>query len=238
MNANKIVIIPTYNEAGTIRDLIKEIFRFCPDTDILVVDDNSPDGTGEIVEKSAQADKRIRCLHRQKKEGIGRAYAAAFKEIIKEDYAYIAQMDADFSHKPEYVPHMFELAAEYDVVIGSRYVNGGQIENWGVLRRLVSRCGSFYAKVILGLPVNDLTGGFKCFRKSVLEKMDVDKILTRGYAFQIETTFRAYRQGARIKEFPIVFSERRAGKTKMSGSIVLEAVLTVPKLRMRIKRRK
>jgi len=231
----KLIIIPTYNEAGTITDLIKEIFKTYFEVDILVVDDSSPDGTGDIIEALSMSDCRVKCLHRREKQGIGPAYIDGFKWAIEKNYEYIMQMDADFSHDPGYVPRLFELAKDYDVVIGSRYVRGGGVKDWGIIRKIVSRCGSLYARVILGIPVNDLTGGFKCFKRDVLKNIGLDKIITRGYAFQIETTYRAYKKGARIREFPIIFTDRRVGGTKMTGEIFFEAVSAVLKLKVKSK---
>jgi dolichol-phosphate mannosyltransferase len=231
---DKVVIIPTYNEAEVISDLIKEVFRVSSDLDVLVVDDNSPDGTGDIVDGLAGDDERVNCLHRAKKEGIGPAYIEGFKWAIDRGYGLIVQMDADFSHDPAYIPRFFELMDKYDVVIGSRYVKGGKVDDWGIIRRLVSRCGSLYAKIILALPINDLTGGFKCFKRKMLEDIGLDDIYTQGYAFQIETTYRAFRKGARIKEFPITFSDRRIGKTKMTRDIILEAIFAVLRMRLRV----
>lgn len=231
MHTNKLVVIPTFNEAENIVKLVEQISANCPQIDILIVDDNSPDGTGKIADKLAGSNTRIKCLHRLKKQGIGRAYIEAFKWALTRNYDYIAQMDADFSHDPEYLPQIFRLMNEYDLVIGSRYVKGGKTENWGRVRQFVSRFGCLYAQLILDLSINDLTGGFKCFRKSILEKIGIDTISTRGYAFQIETTFRAYKNSARIKEFPITFSDRRVGRTKMTWNIFFEAVFAVLKLK-------
>ena len=227
----KLVIVPTYNEAEVIESFIGEVLRAYPDTDVLIVDDNSPDGTGGIVDRLSREEPRIHCLHRSQKQGIGPAYIDGFKWAIQKGYEYIIQMDADFSHDPKYLPSLFKLAKKYDLVIGSRYVKGGGIENWGVIRKIISRCGSLYAHIILALPVNDLTGGFKCWKKDTLKKIDLDNIATRGYGFQIETTFRAYKKGASIKEFPIVFTDRRVGETKMSRDIFIEAMISVLKLR-------
>lgn len=226
----KLVIIPTYNEKDTIHHLIANIFDMCPGVNILVVDDNSPDGTGSIVDALSGEDRRIHCLHREKKEGIGPAYVAGFKWAIDAGYEYIAQMDADFSHRPEYLPGLFELAEEYDLVIGSRYVPGGGVEDWGFLRKMVSRGGSLYSRIVLRIPVNDLTGGFKCFKRGMLEKINLDGIRSKGYVFQIETTYRAFLAGAKIKEMPIVFPDRRVGKTKMTSEIFLEAMFAVIEL--------
>ena len=231
MARDRIIVIPTYNESDTIENLISEILKIQPDADILIVDDNSPDGTGRLIDKLSGKDQRIKCLHRPLKEGIGPAYIEGFKKATQEGYRYILQMDADFSHNPKYIPGLFNLAKDYDVVIGSRYINGGGVENWGIIRRMISRFGSMYAKLVLGLPVNDLTGGFKCFNRQVLEQIGLGDITSRGYAFQIEMTFRAYKKGFKIKESPIIFSDRRAGQTKMSRAIFLEAVINVWKFR-------
>jgi len=228
---NKLVVIPTYDEAEIIAGIIKAIFSAYPGTDILVVDDNSPDGTGNIVEGISRRDTRVNCLHRSRKQGIGPAYIDGFRWAVSRGYDHIVQMDADLSHSPGYLPEMFELIRANDLVIGSRYVKGGGTENWGLIRRIISRCGSLYARVILAIPVNDLTGGFKCWKREMLEKIDLGEIATRGYGFQIETTYRAYKKGARIKEFPIVFTDRRVGRTKMTRDIFFEAMVSVLKLR-------
>ncbi|NQT33165.1 MAG: polyprenol monophosphomannose synthase [Candidatus Omnitrophica bacterium] len=230
--SKKLVIIPTYNESEVITDLVGKVLEVSPDADILVVDDNSPDGTGDIIDGLSNSDGRINCLHRSKKEGIGPAYIDGFKWAIERGYDHILQMDADFSHGPEYVPHLFKLAQEYDLVIGSRYVPGGGTENWGVVRKIISIWGSLYAQAILWIPIKDLTGGFKCWNKRVLENIGLNNIQTKGYAFQIETTYRAFKKGYRIKEYPIVFTDRRVGETKMSRKIFIEAIFAV--LRMRI----
>jgi dolichol-phosphate mannosyltransferase len=230
---NALIITPTYNEKDTISNLLSEILGIYPSADILVVDDNSPDGTGEIVERLAKKDNRITCLHRSYKDGIGPAYIAGFKEALKREYSYILQMDADFSHDPKYIPGVFSLAKEYDLVLGSRYIQGGGTRNWGIIRRLISRLGSLYAKLILGLQINDLTGGFKCFNRKVLESIELDDVKSRGYVFQIEMTYRAWRKGFKIKEYPIIFTDRRVGQTKMSRSIFFEAFINVWRLRLR-----
>lgn len=229
---NTLVVIPTYNENDNIGSLLSEIAFICPNADILVIDDNSPDGTGETIERLAKKDSRITCLHRSSKSGIGPAYIAGFKEALKKDYTFILQMDADFSHAPKYIPIFLNLAKKYDLVIGSRYVYGGGIRNWGIMRQLISRFGSFYAKIILGLPVNDLTGGFKCFNRKVLESIGLDNVKSKGYVFQIEMTYKTYKKGFKIMEYPIVFVDRRVGQTKMSRSIVFEAFINVWKLRL------
>jgi len=228
----KLITIPTYNESETISDLIGKIFEVIPDVHILIVDDNSPDGTGDIVKGLSEKDNRLYCLHRPKKQGIGPAYIDGFKWAISRGYEKILEMDADFSHDPKYVPLLFESCDENDLVIGSRYVKEGGVENWGIARKFVSRFGSLYAKTILNLPVNDLTGGFKCFKRETLEKIELDHVFTRGYAFQIEMTYRAFKKNARIQEIPIIFTDRRVGKTKMTWDIFFEAIFAVLKMRL------
>ena len=231
MGQSKLIVIPTYNESDAVEELVSQIFEVCPDTDVLIVDDNSPDGTGKIIDALASRDKRVRCIHRPLKEGIGPAYIEGFMAALAGGYKYIAQMDADFSHDPEYLPELFEAVKDYDLAVGSRYVAPGGVKDWGIIRRLVSRLGSLYAKSILGINVNDLTGGFKCFRREVLESIGIADIISKGYAFQIEMTYRAYKKGCRIKEIPIVFSDRRAGATKMSRATFFEAIVNVWKFK-------
>lgn len=228
---DRLVVIPTYNEVENIYHLIGAILRICDNCDILVVDDNSPDGTAGIVNEWARKDARVRLISRDSKDGIGPAYIAGFLAAIRTGYDYILQMDADLSHDPAMIPALFDEASRSDLVIGSRYVFGGRVERWSMSRRLVSRLGSLYAKTILQIPVNDLTGGFKCFRRPTLEAINLSSITSRGYAFQIETTYRAYKKGFKIKEIPIVFTERREGQTKMSGNIFIEAIVNVWKFR-------
>ena len=227
MKNNKIIIIPTYNEAKNISTLLKEILSLYSDIDLVVVDDNSPDKTGEIVEEFALKDKRVKCLHREKKEGIGPAYIAGFKYATTRDYEYIVQMDADFSHDPRYIEPLINLAKDYDCVIGSRYVKGGGTENWGRLRKMISKLGSFYARTVSGVLINDFTSGLKCFRKNAVEQIEFETIASKGYAFNIETVIRLHKNKARIKELPITFRERSSGKSKMSLAIILEAITKV-----------
>jgi dolichol-phosphate mannosyltransferase len=200
---------------------------------VLVIDDSSPDGTGELADRLARELDHVQVLHRDRKEGLGPAYLAGFRHALRDGAELVLEMDADFSHDPNDVPRLIATAREADVVLGSRYVEGGSIANWGRLRRFVSAGGSLYARWILGIPVHDLTGGFKCFRREVLEALDLDAIASRGYAFQIETTYRALRRGFRVVEVPIVFSDREHGGSKMSRRIVLEAIWKVPGLRLR-----
>ena len=227
-----VVCLPTYNE----RENLEKMVRALGDkgVNVLVVDDNSPDGTGEIADRLATELDYVSVLHREKKEGIGRAYIAAFELLLRESAAeLILEMDCDFSHDPADVPRLIAaVEAGADLALGSRYVAGGGTRNWGLIRRIISWGGSFYARVILGLSVRDLTGGFKCFRRRVLETLDLDAIESRGYAFQVEMTYRVIRSGFEVVEVPIVFADRTEGTSKMSRGIFLEAVARVPALRL------
>ena len=226
------LVLPTYNEADNLEPFLTAVLPKLPgEARVLVVDDNSPDGTGRIARRLAEENERVQFLHRENKEGLGPAYIAGFREALAQGAGLILEMDADFSHDPAYLPRLLEAAERADVVIGSRYVDGGGVSNWGPLRRGISRGGSAYARFVLGVEVRDLTGGFKCFRREVLEAIDLDSIDARGYAFQIEVTYRALRAGFRVVEVPIVFRDREAGSSKMDSSIVLEAIWRVPRLR-------
>jgi len=228
------VILPTYNEAENLERIVDAVLAQLPDPGrILVVDDNSPDGTGQIADRLAAANDSISVLHRQEKEGLGPAYLAGFRVALEGGAQRIVEMDADFSHDPAYLPKLIGAADHFDLVIGSRYVPGGGVTDWGPMRRFISRGGSTYARLALGLPVRDLTGGFKCFRREVLETIDLDTIEARGYAFQVETTYRAIKAGFRVVEIPIVFKDRADGTSKMSRSIVAEAMWRVPAMRFR-----
>ena len=229
-----LIIIPTYNERENIESLLELITRTDPAAHMLIVDDNSPDRTFEVVEGLMQSryPDRLFLLKRAGKLGLGTAYIAGFKWALVRDYDYIFEMDADFSHDPKYLPDFLAAIQTHDVVLGSRYVPGGGVKNWGLLRKFISRGGSLYARTILGLSLRDLTGGFKCFRREVLQAIDLDAVKSNGYSFQIEMTYRAQALGFRIVETPIVFEDRTAGKSKMSRKIFLEAVLMVWKLRM------
>jgi len=230
VNENRAcVVLPTYNERENVPQIVPAILAASPALDVLVVDDNSPDGTGALADKLAARDPRVRVLHRQRKEGLGRAYLAGFTEALGAGYGRILEMDADFSHDPARLPVL--LGTDADLVLGSRYVPGGSTVNWGAGRRLLSRGGSFYARTILGLPIRDLTGGFKCFRRKVLEALDLGSVRSSGYAFQIELTYRTIRRGFKVVEVPITFVDRRVGKSKMSRSIVAEALWMVWKIR-------
>jgi len=225
------ICLPTFNERENVERMLRALAPL--DVDVLVIDDNSPDGTGEIADRVAAELDRVSVLHRQRKEGLGPAYIAGFRRALAGGAEYVISMDCDFSHDPADVPRLIARAEDgADVVIGSRYVQGGGTRNWGLGRRIVSAGGSFYARTILGLRIRDMTGGFRCFRRTVLETVDLDTVATRGYAFQIELTYRAVRQGFRVAEVPIVFTDRTAGQSKMTRAIFLEAVRKVPQLRL------
>ena len=228
------VILPTYNEAENLERIVGAVLEHLPDSGrVLVVDDNSPDGTGEIADRLASANDSISVLHRERKEGLGPAYLAGFHVALDGGAQRIVEMDADFSHDPAYLPRLIGAADDYDLVIGSRYVPGGGVTDWGPMRRFISRGGSTYARLALRLPVMDLTGGFKCFRRSVLEALDLNAVHADGYGFQIELTYRTIKAGFRVVEIPIVFRDRRVGESKMNARIALEAVWKVPALRRR-----
>ena len=225
-----VVCLPTYNE----RENLEAMLRALGDKGVrvLVIDDNSPDGTGELADRLAQELDYVDVLHRERKEGLGPAYLAGFRRALADGAGLILEMDCDFSHDPNDVPRLVAAVEEADVALGSRYIEGGAVRNWGVLRRFVSAGGSWYARVLLGVRIRDLTGGFKCYRREVLETIDLDAIHSKGYAFQIETTFRALRAGFRVVEIPITFVDREAGGSKMSRAIVAEAIWKVPLLRL------
>jgi len=226
------LVLPTYNEAENVEPLVEAArAKLPPDAQVLIVDDSSPDGTGEIADRLAARHENVAVLHRPHKEGLGPAYIAGFRAALAGGAGLVLEMDADFSHDPAYLPRLLEAAKRADVVLGSRYVDGGGVSDWGPLRRGVSRAGSAYARLVLGVGVHDLTGGFKCFRREVLEAIDLDQISTRGYAFQVEVTYRAVRLGFKVVEVPIVFRERRVGSSKMDLKIVAEAVWRLPLLR-------
>jgi dolichol-phosphate mannosyltransferase len=228
------VCLPTYNERENLEKMVRALGE--QQVRVLIADDNSPDGTGEIADRLARELDYVDVLHRPLKEGIGPAYIAAFRRALETDTELILEMDCDFSHDPADVPRLVAACTQdADVALGSRYVGGGGTRNWGLMRRIVSWGGSFYARLILGLPVRDLTGGFKCFRREVLESLDLDAVHSKGYAFQIELTYRAVRRGFRVVEVPIVFVDRTEGTSKMSRAIFLEAVARVPLLRLTVR---
>ncbi len=233
MAARTWIVMPTYDEAANIEAILRATAAALGDRDfrILVVDDNSPDGTGEIADRLADELDYLEVLHRPGKAGLGNAYRAGFAHALAGGAELVVEMDADFSHDPRYLPGLLEAAAGADLVLGSRYVPGGGVRNWGLMRRAVSRGGGLYARTVLGVPVHDLTGGFKCIRREVLEAIELETVRADGYGFQIEVTYRALRAGFKVVEVPIVFTDRQAGTSKMSPEIALEAVLLVPRLR-------
>lgn len=228
-----LVIIPTFNELENVKKIIPEVLKQNEGIDVLIVDDNSPDKTGDYVEELSKQNSRVKLIRREKKLGLGTAYIAGFKYALQNDYDYVFEMDADFSHDPNEIKNFLEAVKEADLVLGSRYINGVRVLNWPMRRLLLSYFASVYTRVITGLPVKDATGGFKCFRIEVLKAVDLDRIKSNGYSFQIEMTFKAFKKGFRIKEIPIVFVDRVKGKSKMSKKIVWEAVFMVWKLRLR-----
>ena len=233
------MILPTYNEAENLEDFIAAVLPVLPaSARVLVVDDSSPDGTGEIADRLAAGEPRISVLHRTHKEGLGPAYIAGFRYALERGAQLLLEMDSDFSHDPSYLPAMLAAVEDADLAIGSRYVNGGGVADWGVLRQAISRGGSAYSRVVLGLDVRDLTAGFKCFRREVLESIDLDSIESKGYAFQVEITYRTVRQGFKVVEVPIVFRDRERGTSKIDRSVIREALWRVPLLRLHDRRRR
>jgi dolichol-phosphate mannosyltransferase len=236
MQARVWVVIPTYNEAPNVERIVRavggELDRLAAgDYRILVVDDNSPDGTGAIADQLTEELPAVEVLHRSAKSGLGHAYLAGFARALSGGAAFVIEMDADFSHDPRYLRGLLEAAQSADLVLGSRYVEGGGVRNWGLVRRLISRGGGLYARLILRVDVHDLTGGFKCIRRDVLEAIDLESVRAEGYVFQIEVTYRALLAGFRVREIPIVFPDRTAGASKMSARIAVEAMLMLPRLR-------
>lgn len=228
-----LVVIPTYDERDNVGPVAEAVLAALPAGDVLFVDDNSPDGSGALLDEMARRDQRIKVLHRARKEGLGRAYVAGFKWALERDYAFIFEMDADFSHDPRVLPRFLAAAREADLVLGSRYIGGIRVLNWPMSRLLLSTCAAKFVRLVTGLPVSDPTGGFKCFRREVLAAMDLERIRSNGYSFQIEMTHSAWMKGFRIREIPIVFEERRAGYSKMSKDIAVEAFFMVFKLAAR-----
>jgi dolichol-phosphate mannosyltransferase len=227
-----VVCLPTYNE----RENLEPMLRALGDKGVrvLVIDDNSPDGTGELADRFAREHGYVGVLHRVRKEGLGPAYLAGFRHALAGEAEFVLEMDCDFSHDPDDVPRLIAAVDDgADLALGSRYVPGGGVRNWGLLRRVISAGGSTYARIILGVKVRDLTGGFKCYRRAVLEAMDLDAVASKGYAFQIETTYRALRAGFKVVEVPITFADREVGGSKMSKAIAAEAIWKVPSLRLK-----
>jgi dolichol-phosphate mannosyltransferase len=227
-----LIIVPTYNEKDNIAPLLDQVMQSYEGVHVLFVDDNSQDGTKEQIKTyQNKYASRIFLLEREGKLGLGTAYIAGFRWALERDYNYIYEMDADLSHNPVYLKDLFETHKSCDVVIGSRYVRGGGVENWGLIRRIISRGGSLYARLILGIPINDLTGGFNGWTREVLQRINIDEVKSQGYSFQIELKYRAYKAGFKLVETPIIFADRIFGTSKMSGAIVYEAMYRVIKLR-------
>ena len=238
--SNTWLVVPTYNEAENLEPFVRQVLpplaSAAGEHRVLIVDDSSPDGTGEIADRLAAELEAVEVLHRAEKDGLGRAYAAGFERALAEGAELVMQMDVDFSHDPKHIPALIAATADADLVIGSRYVAGGGVTDWGLARRLLSRAGSWYARTVLRVPVKDLTGGFKCFRRDLLERLAPGSFHTAGFGFQVETTYRAVRAGARVHEVPICFRDRQAGTSKMSSRIVVEALWRVLALRLRAER--
>ncbi|MDZ7626197.1 MAG: polyprenol monophosphomannose synthase [Ignavibacteriaceae bacterium] len=228
-----LIIIPTYNELENLPRLLPEVLSKDESIDVLIVDDNSPDGTAAFVESQMKNNNRIHLIKRQSKQGLGTAYIAGFKYALQNNFQLIFEMDADFSHDPKEIPRFLDEIKNSDVILGSRYINGVNVINWPLRRLLLSSFANLYTRVITGMPIHDATGGFKCFRREVLEAIDLDRVTSNGYAFQIEMTFKAWKKGFKVKEIPIIFVDRVKGKSKMSKKIVREAVTMVWKLRIK-----
>jgi len=228
-----IVVIPTYNEKQNIEIVLERVLGAGPDIEVVVVDDNSPDGTAELVKRAAAGNPRLHLIKREGKQGLGTAYIAGFKYALKSGATLVMQMDADLSHDPRYIPDMLEAVRSHDLVIGSRYIKGVNVINWPMERLILSYMANVYTRVITAMPVHDATGGFKCFRREVLEAIELDEVISDGYCFQIEMNFRAWRRGFRIKEVPIVFVDRHSGTSKMSKRIIWEAIYKVWVLRFK-----
>lgn len=227
-----LIIFPTYNEKANIRSIIKAVLEVDPRIEVLVVDDNSPDGTGGLVTKLAESNEKVHIIHREKKAGLGSAYIEGFGYALRNGYDYIFEMDADFSHDPQYIPDFLNKIKDYDLVIGSRYIKGVNVINWPMKRLLLSYYANVYTRIVTGLPLRDATGGFKCYRRAVLEGIDIEKVKSDGYSFQIEMSYKVWKKGYRICEIPIVFVDRQAGQSKMSKKIVREAIWMVWRLRL------
>lgn len=228
-----LIIFPTYNERDNIEKIVHAVLPLDPRIHVLIVDDNSPDGTGAIADRLASQMNNVFVLHREKKEGLGKAYIAGFKWAVEHEFDFIFEMDADFSHGPEYIKDFLKEIQSHDLVIGSRYISGVNVINWPMSRLLLSYYANVYTRLVTGLPLRDATGGYKCFRRQVLEKIDLDKVRSSGYAFQIEMSMRAWKNGFKLKEIPIIFFDRVAGQSKMSRKIMWEAIWMVWALRLK-----
>lgn len=227
-----LIIIPTFNEIENIERIVPQVLEKDPSINVLIVDDNSPDGTGRIADRMAKQDDRISVIHRQSKSGLGTAYITGFKFALENGYDLVFEMDCDFSHDPKYIVDFLRAVKDADLVLGSRYISGVNVINWPMSRLLLSYYANVYSRLVTGLPVKDATGGFKCFRREVLQAIDLDRVKSNGYSFQIEMSFRAWKKGFKIREIPIVFEDRKVGQSKMSKRIVREAVWMVWRLRL------
>jgi dolichol-phosphate mannosyltransferase len=233
MGERVLVIVPTYNERENVAEVARRVCEVLPDGDVLFVDDNSPDGTGDLIDQLAAENPRVHVLHRAGKLGLGTAYLEGFKWGLAEGFDYLVEMDADFSHDPDYLPELVRVARdEADMAVGSRYIKGGGTKNWGLGRQIISKGGGLYARTILGVKVRDLTSGFVCYRRATLSNIDLDGVSSNGYSFQIEMKYRVLQAGMRIVEMPIIFEDRRVGQSKMSRAIFVEALGVVWKLRL------
>ena len=230
-----LIVIPTYNEADNVRPIVSAVRGVVPDAHVLIVDDNSPDGTGRLADEIAGADAQVHVLHRPGKEGLGRAYLDAFRWGLERGYDKLVEFDADFSHDPKYLPVMLATLDRADVAVGSRYVAGGGTENWGLARKIISGGGSWYGRLVLGVPIRDLTAGFIAWNRRVLEAIRLERVQSAGFAFQMEMKVRALRKGFRVEEIPIIFVDRRAGISKMSGGILIEGLFRVWQVRALIR---
>ena len=228
-----LVIIPTYDEADNIQRVIPDVLRQSEGIDVLVVDDNSPDGTAQLVKEMMRSNPRIHLIERESKMGLGTAYVRGFRFAIQNSYGYVFEMDADLSHDPTELPNFLNKTRESDLIIGSRYIHGVRVLNWPIQRLLLSYFANVYTRIVTGLPLKDATGGFKCYKRAVLEAIDLDRVKSNGYAFQIEMSFRAWKKGFRLQEIPIIFADRRSGSSKMSKHIIYEAFFMVWTLRLR-----
>jgi len=232
MEKRALVVIPTYNEKSNLPRIVREVLATSETIDLLIVDDNSPDNTGRLADEMADDNFRIKVIHRRGKLGLGSAYIEGFKYALKEGYDCVFEMDADFSHDPAYINDFLEAMDDNHLVIGSRYLRGVNVVNWPMLRLIISYCAGIYTRMITGLPIRDPTSGYKCFRREVLESIDLDRIYSDGYSFQIEMNYRCWRKGFRIKEIPIIFIDRDSGSSKMNRRIIIEAIFIVWWLRI------
>lgn len=229
-----IVLIPTYNERPNLAELVEKVRQFAPGLHMLIIDDNSPDGTGELAEELArQYPDEIFVLHRQEKEGLGKAYVDAFTQVLKKDYEFILQMDADLSHDPEHLPRFFEKIQDHDLVVGSRYLQGISVVNWDLKRLIMSKLATNYVRFVTRMPLSDATSGFKCWRREALESIGFDDAFSSGYVFLVEMKYKAYRKGFRLAEVPIIFVERKSGKSKLDWKVIWEAIWGVLRLRLK-----